>query len=176
MCHASCMSMPQTTGKPIGMRGHCSLLTFPQPHLKTLVRTEVGSGLHFGLCGFSWHPPSNTNNCDMWMMMACDKGHMQHFAALSKPSALGHQQKGAGSPVEVVLIEEWAALPGFSRILKHVQWLAHVANTHGNTSKTVEGSRLQSWGCTRCVALSDPAAQMSWVREPEPPKWICSPF
>ena len=111
MCQASCMSVPQTTGKPAGMRGNCSLLTFPQPHLKTWVTTEMGSCSHFGLCNSSWCPPRDANNCDaQWTLMG-GGGYMCQLMAPAKLSALGHQPKG--TPVEM-------ALPGFSGILKHV--------------------------------------------------------
>ena len=103
--HASCMSVPQTTGKPVGTRGCCSPLTFPQPHLKTRVATEVGSGLHFGLHSSNWCPPREANTCDVQMMLICDNGHMQHLTVLSKQGALGHQPKGADSPVEPVLVD-----------------------------------------------------------------------
>ena len=106
MHHTSCGSVPQTIGKPIAMRGYCSLLTFLQPHLKTRVTTTVGSGSCFGLHGSSWNLPRDANYCDAWTTLVCNKGHIQWFAALSKLSALGHQPKDAGSPVEVVLVEE----------------------------------------------------------------------
>ena len=63
------MSVPQTTGKPTGTRGHCSLLTFPHPHLKTRVTTRQAQahvsgctapvGTHPGMpiiamCGKHW--------------------------------------------------------------------------------------------------------------------------
>ena len=99
--NASCVSVPQATG----MRGCCSLLTFPQPHLKTWVITKAGSGSHFRLCGSSWCQLRHANNCDLHAMLAHDNGHMQRFAALSKPSALGHQLKGADNPVEAVLVD-----------------------------------------------------------------------
>ena len=43
--------------------------------------------------------------CDARTTLARDNGYTRWFAALSKPSALGHQPKGAGSPVEAVLVE-----------------------------------------------------------------------
>ena len=36
----------------------------------------------------------------------------------TKPSAHGHQPKGAGSPAEAVLVGRCAALPGFAEILR----------------------------------------------------------
>ena len=75
-CHASCASAPQTTGKSTGMRGHCSLLTFPQPHLKTQVTTEVGTCSCFGLHGSSWFPPRDANYCDVWWMLMGGSSHM----------------------------------------------------------------------------------------------------
>ena len=95
MHYASCTSAPQTTGKPIGTRGCCSLLNFPQPHLKTWVATEVGSIAHFGLHGSSWHPPRDANNCDAWWTLMGGSSHMRQLAAPAKQSALGHQPKGA---------------------------------------------------------------------------------
>ena len=93
-CHASCTSVPQTTGKPTGMRRHCSLLTFPQLHLKTRVATEVGSCSHFRLHGYSWHPPRDANNCDaQWTLMGSGS-HTHRLTAPAKQSALGHQPKG----------------------------------------------------------------------------------
>ena len=95
MHHASCASVPQTSGKPIGMRGRCSLLTFPQPHLKTRVTTKAGSHSHFGLRGSSWCPPRDANNCDAQQALMGGGGHMCWLTAPAKQSALGHQPKGA---------------------------------------------------------------------------------
>ena len=95
MHHASCTPVPQTTNKPAGMRGCCSLLTFPQPNLKTRVATKAGSCSHFGLCGSIWCPPRDTNNCDAQQMLMDGGSHMCWFTALAKLSALGHQLKGA---------------------------------------------------------------------------------
>ena len=100
-CHASCVSVPQTTGKPAGMRGHCSPLTFPQLHLKTQVATKVGSCSYFGLCSSSWPPPRDANNCDAQWMLVGGGSHMYQLAAPAKLSALGYQPKGAA-----VLVEE----------------------------------------------------------------------
>ena len=94
MHHTGWTSVPQTTGKPIGMRGHCSLLTFPQLHLKTWVTMEAGSRLHFGLYGSSWYPPRDANNCDAWQTLMGGSSHMCQLAAPAKQSALGHQLKG----------------------------------------------------------------------------------
>ena len=94
MHHASCMSVPQTTGKPAGMRGHSSLLTFPQPHLQTWFTTEVGSHLCFRLHGSSWCPPRDANNCDVWQTLMGGGSHTCQLAAPAKLSALGHQPKG----------------------------------------------------------------------------------
>ena len=85
---------PQTTGKPIGTRGHSPLLTFPQLHLKTWVATEVGYCFHFGLCGFSWHPPRDANNCDAQQMLMSGSGHTSQLMTSAKQSTLGHQPKG----------------------------------------------------------------------------------
>ena len=75
MHHTSCTSVPQTTGKPVGTRGHCSLLIFPQPYLKTGVTTKAGSCSHFGLHGSSWHPPRDANNCDVqWILIGGSSG------------------------------------------------------------------------------------------------------
>ena len=95
MCHASCASVPQTTGKPAGMRGCCSLLTFPQLHLKTWVATKAGSCSHFGLHGSSWHPSRDTNNCDAQQTLMGGSSHMHRLTVPAKLSALGHQPKGA---------------------------------------------------------------------------------
>ena len=95
MRHTSCVSVPQTTGKPSGMRGHCSLLTFQQPHLKTQVTTEAGSRSHFRLCSSSWHPPRDTNSCDVQQTLMGDSSHMCRLTVPAKLSALGHQPKGA---------------------------------------------------------------------------------
>ena len=93
-CHASCASVPQTTGKPTGVRGCCSLLTFPQPHLKTQVTTKAGSCLHFGMHGSSLCPPRDANNCDGWQTLMGGGSHMCWFTAPTKLSALRHQLKG----------------------------------------------------------------------------------
>ena len=97
MHHTSCMSVPQTTGKltgkPTGMRGCCSLLTFPQLYLKTRVTTKVGSCLHFGLHGSSWCLPRDANNCDAWRTLMGGSSHMHRLAAPAKQSALWHQPK-----------------------------------------------------------------------------------
>ena len=94
MHHASYTSVPQTTGKPAGTRGRCSLLTFPQPHLKTWVTTEAGSCSCFGLLGSIWCPPRNANNCDVWQTLIGGSSHRRRLAAPAKQSALGHQPKG----------------------------------------------------------------------------------
>ena len=91
--HTSCMSAPQTIGKPTDMRGHCFLLTFPQPHLKTWVTTKVGSHSHFGLHGSSWHPPRDANNCDAQQTLMGGGSHTCQLAAPAKLSALGCQLK-----------------------------------------------------------------------------------
>ena len=94
-CHTSCASVPQTTGKSAGMRGCCSLLTFPQPHLKTQVATKVGSCSHFGLCSSSWCPPRDANSCNAWQMLMGGGSHMCWLTAPAKQSTLGHQPKCA---------------------------------------------------------------------------------
>ena len=99
--HTSCVSVPQTTDKLTGMRGHCSLLTFPQPHLKTLFATEPCSCSCFGLCGSSWHPPRDVNNCDALQTLMGGSSHMCQLTAPAKLSALGHQPKG------VAVLQKW---------------------------------------------------------------------
>ena len=119
MHQASCMLAPQTTGKPIGMRGHCFLHTFLQPHLKTRVATEAGSHSHLWLHGSSQHPPRDANNCDEQQTLMGGSSHMHWLTAPAKQSALGHQLKGAA------VLQKWYKLrsdrlPDFSGILKRV--------------------------------------------------------
>ena len=95
MHHTSCALAHQTTGKPIDTRGCCSILTFPQLHLKTQVTTKVGSCSHFGLHDSSCSTPRDANNCDVWQMLVGGSSHMCQHEAPAKQSALGHQLKGA---------------------------------------------------------------------------------
>ena len=94
MHHASCTSAPQTTGKPTGMRGHCSLLTFPQLHLKTWVTTKVSSCSRFWLQGSHWHPPRDANNCDAWWMLMGGSSHTCWLTALCQTKCTRAPTKG----------------------------------------------------------------------------------
>ena len=106
----------QATSKDIGMRMHCSLPLFPQPHLKTQDATKAGFHSWFGLHGSCWHPPKGANNCDT-QKTSHDGFHMGQFAALNQTKCTRAPTKVHCSPAEAVLVRKWVALPGFSEIV-----------------------------------------------------------
>ena len=116
--NAPCQLRVSATGKPIGMRGCCSLLTFPQPYLQTRVATETGLCSCFRVCGFSWCPPRDANNCDgcnqRWVVVTATCINSQLLPNIKCTWAPTKRQS---SPAEAVLVEGWVALPGFSEIL-----------------------------------------------------------
>ena len=150
--HASCMQVPQTTGKPVGTRVRCSLPSFPQLHLKTWVATKVSLHLRFGLRGSSRHPPRDANNCDVWKTLVDDDSHMRLLAALNQTKCTQAPTERHCSPAEVVLVGKWVACPGFTEILKaHPPMWMWTILTKANALYTVEEGRLPQRGHTRCI-------------------------
>ena len=170
MCCTSCAQASQTTSKPVGMRAHCSLPLFPQPHLKTQVTTEVNLRLCSRLHRSSWCPHREANNCDARKILVCGSSHMRQLTALNQTKCTWASTKRHCSPAEAVLVEKCVAPPGFAEILKaHPQAWTQMILTKANTLCTVEGSRLLLQGHTRridtCVCFEYLTSQMSRVKE-----------
>ena len=171
MHHASCTQSPHITCKPIGMRVCSSLPSFPQLPLKTWVATEVNLSSCFGLCGSSWCPPRDANNCDARETLTHGSSHTWWLAALNQTKCTQAPTERCCSPAKAVLVEKCVALPRLAVILKACpqQWM-WILLTKANMLNTVEGSRLPQQGHTRCVktymCFKHLTTQMSWVKEP----------
>ena len=131
---------------PLVWESVCSLLTFLQPHLQTQVATKVSLCSHFRLCGLSWCPPRDAKI----VMCAANIWHWQRPHASTTIDAVhkgtnrkAQQSCGGGTSWGV------SGTPGLSWntwacVSEHTWW----NNTQVNALNTVEGSRLQSQGCT----------------------------
>ena len=117
--------------------------------------------------------------CDVQRLLAHGNAHTRQLAALNQNKCTWAPTERHCSPMEAVLVGEWAALPGFAEILKMCPpvW-TWVILTRAYTLCTVEGSRLPQQGHTRCVntcmCFKYLTTQMSWVEEPT--QTMCWPF
>ena len=139
MCHASCAQASQTISKLVGTRVCCSFPSFPQPHLKTQVTTEANLHLHSRLRSSSCCPPRDANNCDVQKMLTCGSSHMKRLAALNQTKCTWAPTERRCSAVGAVLVGKWAALPGFTEILRaHSQMCTQMIFTKANALCTVK--------------------------------------
>ena len=120
--HTSCVQASQTTNKPIGMGAHCSLLPFPQLHLKTQAATEANLRSCSRLHSSSWHPPRDTNNCDELKMLKRGNGHMQQLTALNQTRCTWAPSERCCSPVEVVLVGSVRYSQASLRYFRCIHW------------------------------------------------------